>query len=80
MEFISILVLSVAINTRAPSSDTRDALAAVAKAGYIQTGLDKKVKVLEKKYVPEVVRENAGWMTLIIKITNEKKISYEWTF
>jgi len=80
MSFINILILTTVINTRTPSSTSEDALTAMAKASYIQTGLDRKVKILKEKYVPESIRKNMGWMTLMIKITNEKKISYEWTF
>lgn len=78
-----ILILSTAIgvgSTRGPASEKEDALKALAKATYIQTGVNKQVKELEKEYVPEELRKYGGVLTGIAKAINEKKVSFEWTF
>lgn len=73
----SALAIQVA---RSPAQDEKQAWTAFMKATYIETGMDKKVKRIEKKYIPEKVRIYGGWTAQIIKIQQEKKISYEWTF
>lgn len=80
---ISALVLTSALTiqtTRCPANDETKAWTALAKATYVETGLDKKVKKLEKKYIHEKIRIYGGWTAQMIKISKEKKISYEWTF
>jgi hypothetical protein len=83
MSMFGIMVLSVAIGvgtSQGPASTTNDAYKALAKASYIQTGTDKKVKVIEKNITPKIVKEYGGWIAGIAKIVNDKKISLEWTF
>lgn len=82
MDVISLLFLTTAIrvSSRAPAGDYRDALTALSKATYIQTGTDKVAKHLEKKYVPKEVEEYGGWITVMTKVAVEKKVSLEWTF
>jgi hypothetical protein len=83
MDMFGILILSTAIsisNTRNLASNEQDAYRAIMKASYIQTGMDKQVKNIEKKYTPNYVKEYGGWITLTGKVITSKKISYEWTF
>lgn len=80
---LSILILSTAIGvgaSRSPAGETKDAYKALAKASYVQSGYNKKVKQLEKRAIPKDVREYGGWITGLTKIAVEKKISVEWTF
>lgn len=83
MTILHVFIISTAITVgadRVPSSNTQEAIKAVGKATYKQTGIDKRVKKLEKKYIPEQLREYGGWITMIIKVSSERKITYEWTF
>lgn len=83
MGMLSIFVLATAINidaSRSPASKTNDAYRALAKATYLQTGTDKHVKTLEKKYIPKKVKEYGGWITAAMKVVSEQKVSLEWTF
>jgi len=83
MSIFGIFVLTTAIGmevSRSPASETHDAYQALVKATYIQMGVDKQMKSLEKKYVPLIVKEYGGWITGITKIVSDKKISFEWTF
>jgi len=80
---LNILLLTTAIGigaSRSPASESKDAYKAIAKATYIKSGYDKKVKQLEKKVIPKDVREYGGWITGLTKVAIEKKISVEWTF
>jgi galactokinase len=83
MGMLGIFVLATAINistTRSPASKTHDAYNALVKATYLQTGTDKIAQDLEKKYVPKKVKEYGGWITGMIKIVRDQKVSFEWTF
>ena len=82
MYIIGSLILTTALvmPTRLPAGDDNVAITALVKATYVETGLDKKVKKWEVKYIPEKIRIYGGWTSQIIKIQQEKKISYEWTF
>ena len=83
MSMISIFILTTAIgieSSRSPSSESKNAYRALAKATYVQTNVDDKVKEIEKRVVPKSLKEYGGWITGIAKAVNEKKISMEWTF
>jgi len=78
-----VFILTTAIGvevSRSPSSEKMNAYKALSKAIYLETGANKKVKELERKLIPEELKEYGGWITGIVKIANEKKISLEWTF
>jgi hypothetical protein len=78
---IFILTSAVSITSvRTPSSNQKDAYKALSKAMYIETGANKQVKELERKFIPKKVREYGGWITGTVKLMTEKKISLEWTF
>lgn len=83
MDMLSIFLLTTAISievSRGPSGNSEDAYKALGKATYIQTGTDKAVSKLEKRYTPKLVKEYGGWIAGIAKAMSEKKISFEWTF
>lgn len=86
MNFVTVFFLTTAITvstTRLPAGNYEDALKAAGKATYIQTGTDKVVNNLEKRYEPAFVKEYEkyeGWIVGIMKVTTEQKISLEWTF
>lgn len=78
-----VFVLTTAISiemSRGPTGKDQDAIKALGKATYVQTGTDKIVKNAERKYTPKLVKEYGGWIAGIAKILNDKKISFEWTF
>lgn len=83
MSVVGSVVLTTAITftpTTGSSSNVEDALKAVAKATYKQTGLNKMVKRLERKYISDEMRKYGGWAINIGKVFIERKVSYEWTF
>lgn len=83
MSMLGVLVLSTAIGvgtSRSPASEEQNALKALAKATYIQTETDKKVRELEKKWTPEMIKKYGGWLAGITKVVSEQKVSFEWTF
>lgn len=83
MSMLGVFILTTAIGistTRTPSSDAKDAYKALTKATYIQTGADKQAKNLERKYVPQYIKEYGGWITGTVKVIADRKISFEWTF
>lgn len=80
---LEILILSAAIGvggTRGPASEKEDALKALAKASYVQSGTDKKVKQFERRVLNKELKEYSGWIAGITKVATEKKLSFEWTF
>lgn len=80
---LTIFVLSTAISisaTREPASDTSGAYKALMKATYIQSGMNKQVKTMEKRYIPKVWKEYGGWLAGISKVITDKRVSFEWTF
>jgi hypothetical protein len=62
------------------ASNQEDALKKVAEAFYIQSGIDKVVEKLDKKYTPEVVKEYGGWLLVIQDSVVSKQISYKWEY
>lgn len=78
---IFILTTSIGIgSSRGPSSEQEDAYKALAKATYIQTGADKRLKYLEKALIPDPIRKHGGTIASAAKIVIERRISFEWTF
>ena len=83
MSILGIFILTTAIGmeaSREPAAEKRDAYKALAKATYIETGANKKLKELEKRYIPKDIKEYSGIISGVIKITTEQKFSIEWTF
>lgn len=83
MSALAVIVLTTAVGfevSRYPSSNAMDALKTATKAAYIQTGTDDYVKHFERKYTPEVVREYGGWVAGIVRVVNERRVSFLWKF
>lgn len=83
MTMLGIFIMSTAIGvgaSREPASEKKDAYKALAKATYIQSGANKRLKELEKEYIPKPLKEYGGIISGATKIMTEKKISFEWTF
>ena len=59
------------------ASNQEDALKKVAEAFYIQSGIDKVVEKLDKKYTPKVVKEYGSWILVIQDSVVRKQISYK---
>lgn len=81
---INPLLLTTAIflspNVMGKTGQEADAAKAVMKATYKQTGMDKVTKNLEKKYISDDLRFYGGYLAVIAKMIQEKKISYEWRY
>lgn len=83
MGMLGIFILTTAISieaSRGPTGKSEDAYKALGKATYVQTGTNVNIKQLEKRYTPKVVKEYGPWIAGIVKVMNDKKISFEWTF
>lgn len=82
MSIFAPIILTTAIVTtpNANGGETRDAVKAVAKATYKETNLDDQIKRLEKRYISKQMRVYGGYVSLVAKIVNDKRISVEWTF
>lgn len=61
-------------------TQTRRALRKASEAFYKQSGLDKRVRYLEKKYIPRPVREVGGWVFWGVDVYNKRMITYTWEF
>lgn len=59
------------------------AVRVAARAAYIQSGLEKKVKTklkrIEDKYIPEQLKQ-LGWLFIIEEVVRTRRVSYTWTF
>lgn len=81
---IGVFILTTAITVqtvvREPTGNYDDAYKALGKATYIESGADKIVKRVEKKYTPQVVKEYGGWIAGILKVMSDQRISLEWKF
>jgi hypothetical protein len=51
-----------------------------SEALYKQSGMDKIVKELEKKYVPKSVKKYGGWLLAIQDSIVNEQIRYSWTY
>ena len=83
MGILGPLILTTAIGLQLngrQTSEANDALSAIAKASFISTGLNKKVKRWEKLYIPIPLRTYGAWITTIIKIEHDRMITFEWNF
>lgn len=84
MSLVNIFIMTsfIGVIPSAGSADNREkikAMNAIAKAMYVQSDLDIKVREIEKKYVPKQIRENA-WIIITAKMIAEQEISYQITF
>ena len=86
MSMIAPLFLASAIamqNPAQPANDiqqSRNAVKALAKATYKELKIDDNIVRIEKRYVTKPMRKYGVWIVTIVKIQQEKRISYEWTF
>jgi hypothetical protein len=58
----------------------KQAAQALSEALYKETGLDKKVKKLEKKYINKDLKKYGGYTILIADIVVNQRVQYEWKF
>jgi len=77
--FILTTAITITVNS-APSGNDADAYKALTKATFIQTGADKQIKKFETKYIDEDIRKYDEWTIILMKISSEKKMGYEWRF
>ena len=74
-----IIVLLLMCNS-AVADDTEKALRKIAEASYEYPEVKGTVKRLERRYVPELVKEYGPWVARIVEITDKRVISYTWKF
>lgn len=79
---IGILVASMSVQASELSKDQKykEATKHAVEASYKQTGLERKVQDLEKKYTPKWVSEHVGWALVVTKAAVENKVVIKWTF
>lgn len=88
INILNTLFLTIVISfesDRLPSSDDgeralRHAGRAVLEIAREEYKFDDKLKKFEKRYLPEKLKKYGGWTILVIRITSERQIRYEWTF
>lgn len=52
----------------------------VAKALYREYNIGKYVKQAERKYIPKPVRKYGGYAGIIVQVSVQQRVSWEWTF
>jgi len=77
MKYLFVLILFF---SNICCASEKQALTKALNAAYYQLELDDDVKRLEKKYIPEKVREYGGIVSILAKITIDKRITYTWEF
>lgn len=81
-QILNPLLLSTAIllSPELARGNETAALKAFMKATYVQTGMNKQVKVLEKELINDDLRQYGGYIAIVAKLVTERKISYEFRF
>lgn len=77
---IFIAIMIPAMSNDGFDAMERRAIAKAANAYYIQQKLDKKVKRLEKEYIPKPVRTIGGYAAWIAGSIRYKGLRYSWSF
>lgn len=81
MSILGAFILTSAISMAStPDSETQDALRALKKASYKEFKIDQYAKELERKYLPKIAKEYGGILAFTYKLTQEKRVSFEWRF
>ena len=75
--FVAILLPSIAL---ANNEQAEKALRYASLAYYKQSGLEKRAKYLERRYIPDPVREYGGWVVWGVGVYQKKMITYRWEF
>jgi len=63
-----------------PQLTQQDAWRYVGKAAYIELGVGSFVKQIEKKLIPEDIRPYVSYTGTILRLVNDKQITYTWSF
>lgn len=81
---VSGLLLTGLLLGAEPNAKGREAARYSSIATYHQSGLDKilapKLQYIEKRYIPEFLRNFGVETTLIYRIVVDQKIEYRWSF
>lgn len=76
-----LLTLCIAMTpNHAGANDKSQAIKYSARAYYIQSGLDKNMREFEKRIVPKDLRIYGGWIANIVKMSLERRVTYEYSF
>lgn len=79
MKYIAIILVSI-FCTVSNASTEEQAIQKAGEAVVKELGIDKKVKQLEKQYVPEFIKKYGGIAIAIVKIHEDQYIRFEWEF
>lgn len=80
MQLGSLLIVGSIAMTSPSDSDVSPAMNNALKASYMNSGIDKYIRKLEKKLIPKDVKTYGSWLYTTFKIVSEKRITYEFTF
>lgn len=78
MKFVIILLLTFC--TVAKADNEQRAFEKAGEAIVKELGIDKQLKHLERKYIPEIIRKYGGIALATGKAYNEQRIYLEWEF
>lgn len=81
MELLTTLTLSAAIMA-SHSEDRSDirALRTLAVYNYRAYGIDRDIKKLERKYLPEEFKKYGGITAAVITAVSRQRVEFTWTF
>lgn len=65
---------------KALDADRQDALKALSKVTAHEYELDKGIKRIEKRYIPQELKFYGGWTLFFGRLVVEKQVRYKWTF
>lgn len=77
---VLLILLTFLICPQVKANEESEAIRKAGEAFYIQSGLDKVVKELDRKYTPEYVKQYGGWLIVAHKAVVEKQIGWKWTW
>lgn len=78
--FVLSAYIAVAPTGQAYANPEEEALKHIGKACYKEFQIDKFVKQIEKRYLPEELKKYGGPIGVGIRIIAEQKVAYTWTF
>jgi hypothetical protein len=77
---VRLILVIFLICPLAKADSSKEAIRKASEALYIQSGMDKVVKQLDKKYTPKVVKKYGGWLIAIQDSVVNEQIRYKWEF
>lgn len=80
MRHLIFVLFIILLTGLAKASDHDKAVREASKAAIKQFELDRKAKMLERRYIHKDVRFYGGYVIQLADIMAQKRISHTWTF